>query len=46
MYRGYQIQREQGKRDVWYNVILDGVILHRAATANAAAQWIDKELAK
>jgi len=41
-YRGYQIRKQRGTRDVWFNVTKDGgEILHRAATENAAMRWID-----
>jgi len=45
-YRGYKIQKEVGgiKRETWYNVILNSVILYRAETEIAAMQWIDKNI--
>jgi hypothetical protein len=42
-YRGYIIEKQIGSRDTWYNVILNGEIVHRAATEYAAMQWIDQQ---
>ena len=44
-YRGHDIEMQKGRRDTWYNVVLNGVVLHRAATAHHAMQWIDRVLA-
>ena len=44
-YRGYQIEKQNGTRDTWFNVILDGVILHRAVTSHSAMGWIDTQFA-
>ncbi len=43
-YRGYQIEKQTGRRDTWFNVIKDGAIVHRAATENAAMQWINASI--
>ncbi len=44
-YRGYQIEKQTGRRDTWFNVLNNGTIVHRAATEHAAMQFIDRLVA-
>jgi len=44
IYRNFKIQKEKGARDIWFNVILNGNIIYRAATENDAMMWINRRL--